>query len=273
MPQAEVEGLTFAYETSAGSEPVVTSHGALVADAFLPLLPEPALADYRVIAYRRRDYSGSSPATRSLSIAEQAADCRGLLESLGITRAHVVGHSFGGCVALQLALDAPELVHSLAVLEPALVVGESGEPYRASLQGAIDQYRAGGPDATSVVHGMMEARWPGYRDRLDAILPGSFDMAVKDAHAAFLTELPGLIAWRFGEAEAARIVQPVLSVVGEESPPLSPRFAEVNQWILDHFRDAEGYVLPRAHHFLQVENAGDMAEALAAFWKRHPLAV
>ena len=40
-------------------------------------------------------------------------------------RAHVVGHSFGGAVALQLALDAPDLVHSLALLEPALFVGAS----------------------------------------------------------------------------------------------------------------------------------------------------
>ena len=272
LQQAQIDGLTFSYRVSGGREPVVTIHGALIADAFMPLFPEPSLADYRLIAYRRRDYSGSSPASASLSLAEQAADCHALLGALGVARAHVVGHSFGGCVALQLALDAPEVVQSLVLLEPALAVGDSAEPYRASLQEAMRQFREGGPDATPAVHAMMEARWPGYRQPLDAILPGAFEMAVDDAHAAFITELPGLIEWRFEAADAARISQPVLSVIGEESPALSPRFAEAHQWILDNFPSTEAYVLPRAHHFLQIENPGDMASALAAFWSRHPIA-
>ena len=44
-----------------------------------------------------------------------------LLRHLGIERAHVVGHSSGGVMALRLALDAPEAVHSLILLEPALM--------------------------------------------------------------------------------------------------------------------------------------------------------
>jgi pimeloyl-ACP methyl ester carboxylesterase len=45
-----------------------------------------------------------------------------LLRELAIERAHIVGHSSGGLIALQLALDHPELVRSLALLEPALPV-------------------------------------------------------------------------------------------------------------------------------------------------------
>jgi pimeloyl-ACP methyl ester carboxylesterase len=42
------------------------------------------------------------------------------MEHVGIRRAHVVGHSSSGNIALQLALDSPEVVHSIALLEPAL---------------------------------------------------------------------------------------------------------------------------------------------------------
>ncbi len=65
--------------------------------------------------------------------AQQAADCRRLLEVLGADRAHLVGHSYGGAIALQLATDAPDLVQTLALLEPALMVGSSGPDYRESL--------------------------------------------------------------------------------------------------------------------------------------------
>jgi pimeloyl-ACP methyl ester carboxylesterase len=55
---------------------------------------------------------------------------------------HVVGHSFGGCIALQLALDSPHVVRSLALLEPALFVGASARSYRESLLRSAERYRA-----------------------------------------------------------------------------------------------------------------------------------
>ncbi|MDQ4031747.1 MAG: alpha/beta fold hydrolase [Actinomycetota bacterium] len=59
----------------------------------------------------------SIPIDDQVSIAEHAQDCRALLGELDVTQAHLVGHSYGACVALQLALDAPRAVSSLALFE------------------------------------------------------------------------------------------------------------------------------------------------------------
>jgi pimeloyl-ACP methyl ester carboxylesterase len=75
---------------------------------------------------------------------------------------------------------------------------------------------------------------------------------VADASVAFDIELPGLFEWSFSEEEAKRVPQPVLSVIGAESGALSPRFAEAHQWLLATMPDAEAFVLPNAHHFLQI---------------------
>src|SRR5438034_89053 len=92
-----VEGITLEHEDAGSGEPVVLIHGALIADAFGPLLAEPALAGrYRFITYHRRGYLGSSHTPGPLTIARQAADCGALLRQLGVPRAHVVGHSLGG---------------------------------------------------------------------------------------------------------------------------------------------------------------------------------
>jgi pimeloyl-ACP methyl ester carboxylesterase len=126
------------------------------------LLAQPTLArGHQFITYHRRGYVNSSQAERVLSLAEQAADCRALLRHFGIERAHVVGHSFGGVVALQLALDTPEMVGTLALLEPALAVGASGPGYRQSLVSSSRRYREVG--AALVVDETLRARWPGYR--------------------------------------------------------------------------------------------------------------
>ena len=97
------------------------SHGGLLADENGPLLEQPALTDkYRVINYHRRGFAGSEHPDGKAKIADQVADARALLDELGVERTHVVGHSLGGVIGLQLALDHPDQVHTLALLEPAL---------------------------------------------------------------------------------------------------------------------------------------------------------
>jgi pimeloyl-ACP methyl ester carboxylesterase len=270
VDRAVVDGVTLEYEVLGTGEPVTFIHGALIADTFRPLTEEPSLAArFRLISYRRRGYANSSSNSGPVSVASQAADCRALLRHLGVERAHVVGHSFGGDVALQLALDAPDVVHSLALLEPALMLGASAQVYRESLQRGVQRYREAGPAV--VLHEFLQARSPGYRAVLDQLLPGAFDRAVVDAGNAFEAELPGLLDWRFGEPEARRIAQPTLVVLGGESHRLAPRFGEVHGLLLDWLPRAEEFVLPGATHFLQLDSPHVMATALADFFTRHPL--
>jgi pimeloyl-ACP methyl ester carboxylesterase len=270
LERARVDGAELEYEASGTGEPVVFIHGAFIADTFRLLLAEPSLADgYQLVLYHRRGYAGSSRTSGPIGIAEQAADCRALLRHLGAERAHVVGHSYGGAVALQLTLDIPDVVHSLALLEPALMVGENARGYRESLARSIERYREVG--AAVAVHEALEARWPGYRAALDLDRPGAFAQAVVDAHTPFEFELPGLLAWRFGEAEARRISQPALSVLGGESEALWSRFGETHRLLLAWLPHAEGVILPGATHFPQVQAPRGLAEALAAFWRRHRL--
>ncbi len=270
MERAEVNGVTLEYAVTGTGEPVVCIHGAFIASMFQPLLTEPSLADhYQIITYHRRGYEHSSRHIGPVSIAEQAADCRALLAHLGVSRAHVVGHSSGGVIALQLALDSPDSVHSLALIEPALAIGASGGPYREALARGGERYRAVG--AAVVVDEFLEARSPGYRTLLVRLMPGAFAQAVANAPTCFESELPAQLAWHFDAPEAQRITQPTLSVLGEKSDALWDRFGETHRWLLESLPNAEGFVLPGATHLPQIEQPRALAEGLAAFFARHPL--
>jgi pimeloyl-ACP methyl ester carboxylesterase len=270
LDRASIDDITLEYDDSGVGEPVLCIHGAFIADTFAPLLSERNLASrYRMITYHRRGYAGSSGRGEAVSLAGQAGDCRRLLSYLGVKRAHVVGHSFGGAIALRLALDEPELVHTLSLLEAALPIGESAHLYRQALARSEQRYREAG--ARAAIDEFLQARWPGYRERLEHVLPGAFEQAVADAATCFSADLPVVIESRFGEADARRIGQPALVVLGEKSAELGPRFVETHRLLLAWLPNAEGFVLPGATHFLQVENPRDMAEALADFYARHPL--
>jgi pimeloyl-ACP methyl ester carboxylesterase len=242
LERASLDGAELEYEVSVRGEPAVFIHGAFIADTFRPLLAERSLAGhYRLILYHRRGYADSSRTSEPVSVARQAADCRALLHHLGMKRAHVMGHSYGAIVALQLALDTPSVVHSLALLEPGLMVEASAQGYRESLARGAERYREAG--ASVVVDEFLQARWPGYRATLEGVLPGAFAQAVADAETWFERERPGQLAWRFEEVEVRRIKQPILSVLGGESDALWSRFGETHRLLLEWLPPSAG---PRA---------------------------
>jgi pimeloyl-ACP methyl ester carboxylesterase len=120
---------------------------------------------------------------------------------LGVERAHVVGHSAGGPIALRLAIDVPEVVHSLGLLEPTLMDVPSGPAFAAAVGAARQRYQAG--DTAGAADGFLRVvGGPDYRRVLDARLPGAYAQAVADAATYFAPRAPGSGAWRFTRADA-----------------------------------------------------------------------
>ena len=275
LRRVNVDGIELEYEVRGTGEPVLLIHAGVFAGWFEPLLKQSKLVkQYRVVSYHRVGYAGSSHPSGSISLAQQAAHLRGLMRHLKIERAHIVGHSSGGNIALQLALDAPGLVHSLTIMEPALAVAPSGDERLLStstrMSQIMDHFRAG--RKTDAVDGFMQmVAGPAYRAVLDQVLPGAFKQAVADADTFFTQELPAVRQWTFSQEDAKRVTQPVLAVIGEKSPEVSQIWSERQRMLLTWLPKAEPFTLSGATHMLHVENPGGMAQGLVAFFGRHPI--
>jgi pimeloyl-ACP methyl ester carboxylesterase len=91
--------------------PLVLLHGAFgtIESCFADLVPRLA-RDFEVVAVELQGHGRTRDVDRPLSYHGMAADTAALVEALDIPRAHFVGYSMGGAVAVQLALDRPELV-------------------------------------------------------------------------------------------------------------------------------------------------------------------
>jgi len=79
---------------------------------------------------------------------------------------------------------------------------------------------------------------------IHAGLPGVVEQAVRDAGTFFDRELPALRGWTFGQAQAKRIEQPVLAVLGARSGEVGPAFGERHDLLLAWLPDVEPFVLP-----------------------------
>jgi pimeloyl-ACP methyl ester carboxylesterase len=272
MERATVDGLELEYELRGLGEPVVLVHWGVSATWAEPLLAEPTLSEqYRLLRYHRAGFGGSSSIEGPVTMADHAEHCRLLMRHLGIERAHVVGHSSSVAVALQLALDAPETAHTVVAMDaarPAPPTELQAAFRRGFVEPAVERYRAG--DKARAVDTFFRGVFgPDYREPLEQGLPGAFEQAIADADAFFTQELPALWQrWSFTEEDARRITQPVLVVTGENSTATFPERAEL---LLSWLPNAEPFELPDATHLLHVQNPRGTAEALAAFFARHPL--
>jgi len=113
MAKLHVNGVDMAYDATGHGTPLVLLHAG-IADRTMWDDVTPMLAErHRVIACDLRGF-GETPLPDGPFV--YAADVAALLEGLGIERAHLVGVSMGGHVALDLALARPELVDRLVLV-------------------------------------------------------------------------------------------------------------------------------------------------------------
>jgi pimeloyl-ACP methyl ester carboxylesterase len=274
MERTTVNSIELEYEIKGAGEPVILMHAGVCAEWFKPLMTESALIGrFLVVRYHRVGYVGSSHVTGSVSIVQQAGHCLALMHSLGIGRAHIVGHSSSANIAIQLALDVPQAAHSLALLEPALYEVPSAKgPARAFVASALEHYGAGNK-ARAVDTFMRGVCGPNYLAPLEHAVPGALEQAAADADTFFEQELPALRGWSFSRENASCITQPVLAVIGGKSDQVSPIWRERQELLLAWLPNVEPFVLPNATHLLHAENPGGMALGLADFFARHPLAM
>lgn len=178
---------------------------------------------YRLLAY---DRPGMGRSTRRAADAEklavQAEAAADVMRAEGLSRAVIVGHSYGGAVALRLALDHPELVSGLVLLAPA-THAFGGAPVFVQLQATpvLGQAiaLAGWPIAGAFARASLDQRAfapkhppENYFERAEvalALRPGALYASAQD-YAAMDAELAAQ-APRYGELKL-----PIAVIVGAE---------------------------------------------------------
>jgi pimeloyl-ACP methyl ester carboxylesterase len=231
--------------------------------------------DYRVHAMDFPGFGGSSkPATGPYSARWFAETVVGVMDELEIDRAHVVGNSMGGRVALEVGLRSPDRVAALGLLCPAVAF------IRREFQPIV---RLARPELGLLPHRFtrsMVARqfWSMFADP-DAVDPAVADVAVDEfqriyasagARYAFLCAARNIYLDKpFGKGgfypRLADLEAPALFVWGSHDPLIPAAFERhVAQWL----PRAEQIVIEGCGHVPQVERPEETNGLLARFLAR-----
>ncbi|MBC9179423.1 alpha/beta fold hydrolase [Pseudoroseomonas ludipueritiae] len=206
---------------------------------------------FRVIRPDMRGHGMSSITPGDYSMRQLAQDALALLDALGIRRAHVAGTSIGGRIAQQIAVEAPERMLSLCLLNTALEF-----PSPARWQGIIDDVRREG---TKVLADAVMPRWV-----VDTTLPSSRGLR----RMLLRTDKTGYAgaACALRDATAADIlgrIQAPCTVIAGERDPAAP--AEAVTALQAAIPGAELVMLPGAGHITTYE----FADAVTAQMQTH----
>lgn len=254
------------YEVFGSGAPVVVIQTALTADELRPLAELIARrGGLQVVHYHRRGYAGSGPTGGNRSVASEAADCRALIDTLGLAPVHVVSASFSAAIGLTLASATADRVRTLTVIEAPPVHVPSRDAFLAVSSGLLETYGHAGP-ATALDEVMTMLQGPQWRSESERDLPGSVTAMQRDATTFFESDLPALLAWQFGAEDAARISCPIQYCGGSDS---GQWFAEVRSWVLDLLPQAEDAVVVGAGHLLASSHTKEVAAILTDFLHRH----
>jgi pimeloyl-ACP methyl ester carboxylesterase len=254
MSEAEVNGVKLHHELRGDGEPLALVHGSWVDASDWQLVVDAFAESYRVLLYDRRGHSRSEPASGQGTVAEDRDDLAALLEALDLVPAHVVTNSFGGNVALGLAVRRPELFRSLTCHEPPLfgLIAEDPEGQEmmqrvgASLQRVAELIAEGDHEGAAKRFVEEVALGPGAWQTLP---PEAREMIAANA-PTFLDELNDPNATTIDQAGLSDLRLPVHFTEGSESPPT---FGRVLDRLAALIPGATRETLEGAGHAPQVE--------------------
>ena len=233
MPTMPINGVELAYDEAGSGPPLLLLHAGIADrrmwDDVLPLLSE----RFRVIRPDLRGY-GETPLPDGPFV--YAADAAELLRALGIARAHVVGVSMGGSVAVDLALAHPELVDHLVLVGAGLPGWEFGDAMNTYDEAETAALERGDLD---------EASWLNVRFWLDGATRGEDALDPTLRQRVFgMTRLG--FSWENEKAEGGWLVADRRSRMGEITASTLVLVGELDQPDFVDIADAIAALIPGA---------------------------
>jgi pimeloyl-ACP methyl ester carboxylesterase len=254
-------------------DPVVAIHGLGATKAsFLPTVA--ALADrFRVIAVDLPGFGESGkPLGAPYDARFFAAAVAELLDALGLERAHLIGNSLGGRVALEAGLRHPDRVERLALLAPSMAWRRK-RPWAPMLRLVPPELGAVQPASRAAVERVVERVVPGARDGWTAAGVDEFMRAylTRRGRAAFYAAARQIyLEEPYGEdgfwPRLRTLSQPALFVWGRQDRLVPIAFA---RHVTEALPTAEHLELD-CGHVPQLERPAETHAAVAAFLTRRP---
>src|SRR5262245_5145153 len=188
MSEIRVNGVSLYYEEHGAGEPIVTLHGGGSSAAMWVEAAAELARHGRTILYDRRgSFRTQRPEPYATNVHEQADDAAALIDTLAAAPAIVIGRSYGGAIAVDVALRYPDRVRALVLLEGDVPsVSETAAKEWAELEKRLLAERDPRRAAEVLMREVLgEAGWDGVPGEVKAILTGNGPALVAEIRGGY----------------------------------------------------------------------------------------
>lgn len=278
MPFVQARRLTIHYEVAGtGDDVLLLVHGNFASWRWWRPVLDRLPPGYCAYAPDMRGCGDTDRPAHGYTIPQLSADLLGFARALRLPALHLVGHSLGGAVALQFALDHADLVRTLTLVAPAPAEGlpvfrnaSAASPWVLRL---FDLERDASLNRLDAIYRFLytlDANRPLLRRALTRMAPmltdedalkALLDDAGRMAPAAVVGHVRALNTWNV-QTQLAKVALPVLVVWGEQDV-LIPRPAL--ERMVSGLRDGRLVIWPDVGHAPQLEQPDRFVQLLAEF--------
>ncbi len=249
--------------------PVLILHGGPgLSDYTEPLAAE--LGDaFKVIRYQQRGLAPSATSGR-FGIGQHIADAIAVMDAAGAGRAYVVGHSWGGHLAMHLAVRHPGRVAGLVIVDPLGAVPDGGladmernlteriRPELSARARELDERAIAGQGSAEDALESLAIAWPGYFSSPKAASPMPPLRISVECYAATFASIQSHFDRHTLERSLPSLKVPALFVIGGASP-IPARHGVASAALIA----GAGYQIEQdCGHFPWLERPGSIRKAL-----------
>jgi len=281
-----VDGVRLSYVDGGGSgQPIVFVHGIAEDYRAWNAQVEPFSRDHRVITYSRRmsqpNENGANYADST--VENNTKDLLGLVEELRISPAPIIGHSYGAAIALNFAIENPQRIRALVIVEPGIPLLSTTD--EKTLTGLLSILMHHPDTALSAIRFVADTLLPVLRayhqgdldEALRSFVDGlqnragafgqfpEFAQVMMRQNAATIGELEARPPI-FNENDPRAITAPTLLIKGTTDPEFMRESVDLLSEIIP---GSEVIAIPNSGHFPHIENPGFFNETVLGFLAAH----
>ncbi|RKH04831.1 alpha/beta hydrolase [Corallococcus sp. CA053C] len=250
------EGVTLYYEEDGEGAPVLLLHGLGSSGSDWEDVMPRLSAHHRVLVPDARGHGRSDKPAGAYGVALFAHDIAALCDGLGLTRVHVVGLSMGGMMGFQLAVDRPDLVRSLVVINSGPDMVARTLRQKLTFATRLLALKVLGPRGLAKL--LAPKLFP--RPEQEALRQRARESLGANDPDVYLRATRGLLGWSV-LARLKDVACPVLALHSERDYTPQAR----KQAYVDQLAKARLQVLTDSGHAAPVDQPGQVVEAVEGF--------
>jgi len=256
MPKKLVNDIEIYYEIIGEGEPLLLVHGLGSStrdwEASVPIFSK----DYQVITVDIRGHGKTDKPKGPYSIKNFAKDIADILMSLGFNSVNVLGISLGGMIVIQLTIDYPELIKTLAVVNSAPTSGDLSL-FEKVINDRIEIIKAKG------MRGIGEAIAPVLfiKPEQEELRNKFVERWAENNPEAYISALKSIKAWSVSDDQLHTIKCPTLILASDQD--YSP--VSVKKELVKKIQNSHLVIINDARHALPIEKPEEFNAAVMEF--------